>query len=826
MGFYTSVDVVGNRIAYRGYNDKGQAVQSKYEYQPTLFLPTPKETGWKTLDGKNALARQFDSPRDMYDWLKVKSEIENFTYYGCEKPVTQFIHDMYPEEINYDQSMVNVVNIDIEVYSDEGFPHAEEALHPITAITCKSSKRDAYFVWGTKEYDVSQSPHTHLKISYKQCRNEEDLLLSFLDWWRTNYPDIITGWNIRFFDMPYIINRMKRLFSEKLMNSLSPWNKVQYKAVQFKNKNMDAYQLVGIAQMDYYDLFQKFGYSYGAQESYKLDHIANVVLGEKKMSYEEYGSLRNLYLENHQLYIDYNIKDVELVERIDDKMGLMGLAMVLAYKAGVNYSDVMGTTSIWDSFVYRDLTNRYIAVPAMKDRGQLQAMDTSFAGGYVKEVKPDLYEWVVSFDLASLYPNIIAQWNMSAETLVERDLPESYSQASNGSKYNNSFEGTFPRIVKALYSERKVVKKQMLEKMNEYQKNKTKELEKEISTAENKQMAIKILMNSLFGAIGNKWYRYFDLRVAEGITLTGQMVIKWCERAINAELNKILSTDDDYVIAIDTDSLYVNMKPFVDKYKPKDPVAFLDKAAREHFDPMFERSMQQLFEEHTCFENRMVMEREVIADRGVWVAKKRYILNVHNSEGVVFKEPKLKMMGIEAIKSSTPAVCRDAMKRMFRIIMNGTEQDMQEAIADFKEEFFSLDPTDLSAPRSVNNLDKFYDPKSVTRQLYNGSSKVAVPMHVRAACVYNWNVQNKGLANKLELINDGDKVRLCFLKKPNPMKSDIIAFPDYWPTELGMNDYIDYERQFQKTFMEPLDFILNAIKWQAEPVATLEGLFG
>lgn len=826
MAFYTSVDVISNRIVYRGYDDNGKPVQYRTEYEPRLYLPAKSETGWKTLDGRNAHERYFDSPRDMYDWLKQMGEIDNFEYFGCDRPVIQFLHDKFPNDIEYDQSHVNVVNFDIEVYSEDGFPHAEEALHPITAICCKSSRSPVYHVWGTKEYDVDQSPHKHLKIMYHACRDEKDLLLQWLDWWRRDYPDIITGWNIRFFDVPYIINRMKRIFSEKTMQALSPWNQVRYKAVQFKNKNMDAYHLIGISQLDYYDLFQKFGYSYGAQESYRLDHIANVVLGEKKLSYEEYGSLRNLYNENHQLYIDYNIKDVELVERIDDKMGLMGLAMVLAYKAGVNYTDVMGTTAIWDSFVYRDLTNRNIVVPAMKDRNELQNMDTSFAGGYVKEVKPDLYEWVVSFDLASLYPNIIAQWNMSPENLVEGKLPESYSQAANGSKYNNAFEGTFPRIVKALYSERKVIKKQMLEKMNEYQKSKTKALEKEISTAENKQMAIKILMNSLFGAIGNKWYRYFDLRVAEGITLTGQMVIKWCEKAINDELNKILGTDDDYVIAIDTDSVYVNFKPFVDKYKPKDPVAFLDKAAREHFDPMFERSMKKLFDQHTCFENRMVMEREVIADRGVWVAKKRYILNVHNSEGVVYEEPKLKMMGIEAIKSSTPGVCRDQFKKMFKIIMNGTESEMQDAIQEFKEEFFTLDPTDISAPRSVNNLDKFYDPRTITKQLYNGSSKVAVPMHVRAACVYNWHIQDKGLDNKLELIKDGDKVRLCFLKKPNHVKSDIIAFPDYWPTELGLNQYIDYEKQFQKTFMDGLQMILDAIKWQAVPIATLEGLMG
>ena len=835
MSFYISVDHYNKNILYRGYDNSGKQVYERIPFQPKLFLPSPKPTGWKTMDNKDVAPIQFDNRHEMDYFVKSYENTAGFQYYGCDRVVLQFLQDKFPNEIKFNKDMMNVVNLDIEVYSDDGFPNANEARHPITAITAKSSRSPVYHVWGVNNYSVSDSMHKHLRIKYHQCEDELDLLQRFIIWWKKDYPDILTGWNIRLFDIPYILNRINVLttgdiirpkkesetyaassvIAGKMARSLSPWNKLRINKIQFKNKSMDAFQIQGVNQLDYFDLFQKFAYSYGAQESYRLDHIANVVLGEKKLSYEEYGNLRNLYRENFQLYIDYNIKDVELVQKMDDKLDLIGLACTLAYKAGVNFTDIMGTTSIWDSIVYRELTKRKIVVPPMGSRKERANTNVKFAGGFVKEVNPGLYDWIVSFDLNSLYPNIIAQWNMSPETLVESG--NNVSRAANGVLFDNSFEGVFPTLVKNYYEERRVVKKQMLAAQSKYQKEKTRELEREIATYQNKQWAIKILMNSLFGAIGNKWYRYFDLRIAEGITLTGQHVIKWCEETINNELNRLLKTDTDYVIAIDTDSVYVNFKPFVDKFKPKDPVKFLDEACENHFNKVFAKSMVNLYNDMNCYENRMEMGREVIADRGIWLAKKRYLLNVHNSEGVQYAEPKLKIMGVEAIKSSTPEVVRDRFREIFKIIISGNEKETQEFILNFKNEFKQLDPELVAFPRGVTDITSWIDNK----MLY----KKGCPIHVRGSLVYNNFVRKNKLINQYELIKNGDKIKFAYLKLPNRVRQNVIAFPNNLPKEMDLHRYIDYNKQFEKTFIEPLTFILDAVGWDAEEQATLEAFF-
>ena len=834
MSFYTCVNRFGNKMLYRGYNDNGERVQTKVPFKPTMYLQSTKSEGvWKAFDGSSVEPIELDSMSEATDFIKKYEDIDNFKIHGNNNFVAQFIQDKFPGVIKYDLKKIEVGNIDIEVASDDGFPEPGQANYPIISIAYKSSNNNIYYVWGLDSYDSSKSQLEldGALIRYVRCAGESDLILKFLTFWMHNCPDIITGWNIRFFDIPYMVNRTTRILGEETVKKFSPFGITKYRQINVKGKNLDAYEIYGVQQMDYFDLFQKFGYSYGTQASYTLDHIASVVVGEKKLSYAEHGSLHTLYKNDYQKFIDYNIRDVQLVDKIDKQTGLMNLALTVAYKGGVNYMETFGTTSIWDSIIYRHLSQQKIAIPPA-----VRKHKEPYPGGYVKDPIVGMSKWITSFDLNSLYPNLIVQYNMSPETLLsdpgdftasgvdyylENDIdPElrerDVSVAANGSMYRKDKRGVMPEIIIGLYDERRAVKNDMLKLQKDYEKGKTSELSREINRLENTQMAIKILLNSLYGALGNAYFRYFDMRIAEGITLSGQLSIKWAEKAMNEAMNSILKSDGvDYVIAMDTDSLYVNMEPLVNAVNPKDPVKFIDQACEQKIVPILAKAYDKMFTQMNAYDNRMVMAREAIADKGIWMAKKRYILNVHNNEGVQYAQPKLKIMGIEAVKSSTPQVVRDKFVKAYQLMLNSTEAELQKFVADFFEEFKSLRPEEVSFPRGVSDIEKWEDRHTVYKK--------GTPIHVRGALLYNQQLKKANLSQ--EAIKNGTKVKFCYMKMPNPLMENVISFTNFLPEEFALNQYVDYETQFNKTFKEPLKLVSDAIKWELEYVNSLEGFF-
>tara|TARA_B100000575_G_scaffold294449_1_gene310471 strand:+ start:3004 stop:5517 length:2514 start_codon:yes stop_codon:yes gene_type:complete len=836
MNFYTSINRYGNNILFRGFED-GERVAKKIPFMPTLFINSEYETGWFNLKNEPVLPKTFDSMRDASDFMKQYDTVENFTVYGTNNYVTQFINDRYPDAPRFERDKINVTTIDIEVASDDGFPFVQHAAHPVISITMKNNIDNIYRVWGLYDYDPDSCVVEGIdSIQYIKCKDEIDLLLSWLNYWHDPRwcPDVVTGWNTRLFDFPYLINRVKNVIGGDVYKKFSPWGVVDQRSIVIAGRENIAYEMAGIQQLDYYDLFTKFGYTYGQQESYKLDHIAHVVLGDNKLSYAEHGSLHSLYKHNFQKFIDYNIKDVQIVDRLEEKMGLITLAMTMAYRGGVNYSETFGTVQIWDAILYRLLFKKQIACPPKFVNDKIP-----YPGAFVKEPQTGMHDWVVSFDLNSLYPNIIVQYNMSPETVLPGKTPlgidpvekllggdkveikEGTTMAASGTSFTKDQKGIIPTIIKQYYDERRTIKSRMLEAKQEYEKTRTKKLENEITILENQQMSIKILMNSLYGALGNKHFRYFNNHVAEAITLSGQLAIRWAEEAINKEMNTALDTlGKDYVIAIDTDSLYVNMNKLVEKYKPKDPVKFLDKICREHFEKVLAKSYEAMAKKLDVMENRMEMAREVIANRGVWIAKKRYILNVHNNEGVQYAEPKMKMMGVDAVRSSTPQICRDKFKEIFKVIIDDGEEATQKFIADFKREFRKLPPEDVSFPRGCN-IEKdgksWADPKTIYRK--------ACPIHVRGALLYNHYIKKNSLDKKYELIGNGEKIKFVYLKVPNPIKENIIAYNNNLPEELDLHTYVDYNKQYEKAFVEPIKHLLDALEWDVEPTNTLEAFF-
>jgi DNA polymerase elongation subunit (family B) len=464
-----------------------------------------------------------------------------------------------------------------------------------------------------------------------------------------------------------------------------------------------------------------------------------------------------------------------------------------------------------------------------------------YAGAYVKEPIPGKYDWVVSFDLNSLYPHLIMQYNISQRRFLTRRHPtatvdrildeeinfELYKDnavCANGAMYRKDVRGFLPELMDKMYSERVIFKKRMLQAKQAYEKTPTKTLEKEIARCNNIQMAKKISLNSAYGAIGNQYFRYYKLANAEAITLSGQVSIRWIESKMNQYLNKLLSTtDEDYVIASDTDSIYLNLGPLVDKFfanKSGDKakvVELLDMVCRDKLEPYIDKCYNDLATYVSAYDQKMQMKRENIADRGIWTAKKRYILNVWNSEGVAYAEPKLKMMGIEAVKSSTPAPCRKMIKDALKLMMSGTEEDVIDFIDKSRKEFKELPPEQIAFPRSVSDVVKYRSSSDIYAK--------GTPIHCRGALLYNYYIKKNKLENKYSLIQNGEKIKFCYLKKPNIIHENIISFIQEFPKELNLDKYIDYDLQFEKSFVEPLKAILDAIGWNVEKTVNLELFF-
>jgi DNA polymerase elongation subunit (family B) len=722
------------------------------------------------------------------------------------------------------------MTLDIEVASENGFPDVENAAEEVLLITLQDYTTKEIITWGMGPFK-----HNRNKVTYRQFNNEYDLLNDFIHWWMDNTPEVVTGWNSKLYDIPYLVRRLDRVLGEKLMKRMSPWGLVTEDEVYISGRKNISYDIGGISQLDYLDLYKKF--TYKAQESYRLDYIAEVELGQKKLDHSEFDTFKDFYTKGWQKFVEYNIIDVELVDRLEDKMKLIELALTMAYDAKVNYEDVFSQVRMWDTIIYNYLKKRNIVIPP----NERSDKDSKYAGAYVKEPIPGAYDWVVSFDLNSLYPHLIMQYNISPETLLDNRHPtvnvdkilnkelsfdsyKDFAVCANGAMYRKDVRGFLPELMEKIYTERVVFKKKMLAAEQEYEKKNTKELEKEIARCNNIQMARKIQLNSAYGAIGNQYFRYFKLANAEAITLSGQVSIQWIMNKMNAYLNKILKTGDvDYVIASDTDSLYINMGPLVENvFKGREKttqgiVSFLDKVCQVEFEKYIESSYQELAEYVNAYEQKMFMKRECVAERGIWTAKKRYILNVWDSEGVRYEEPKLKIKGIEAIKSSTPAPCRKMFKDGFKIMMSGTEDDVIEYIDECRTLFKTLPPEQIAFPRSASDVRK-----------YRSSSDIYIkgtPVHIRGALLFNHYIKEKKLTNKYSLIGNGEKVKFIYLKKPNIIRENIISFIQEFPKELGLDKYIDYDLQFEKAFLEPFRSILDAIGWQVEKINTLESFF-
>lgn len=827
MKFYTNFFSRGNNIYVRGY-DLGIRFEEKIKYEPYLFLEK-KGGAYKTIDGKPVDKVSFDSMSEAREFIEQNETVVNRKLYGLTNFAYVYIYDNYGGDIDYDPKLIKVGSLDIECAADEGFPDIQKADKPITAITIRCLNRN--YVFGCDDFNTDDD-----KTFYIKCKDEVQLLRKFLLCWKALDLDIVTGWNIEFFDIPYICNRIKFVLGEDQIKKLSPWNFVREKKINFRGKENQSYSIEGISVLDYYQLYRKF--TFGNQESYKLDYIANIELGENKLDYSEYGNLLSLYKNNFQKFIEYNIHDTVLVDKLDDKLKFLEQVMALAYDAKINFNDTMTTVRPWDIIIHNYLMDNNTVVPPMENH----TMDKELMGGHVKDPIPDMYNWVVSFDLNSLYPHLIMQYNISTETFVlksdtmpsidrlldkvDYDGYEELSYAANGCAFKKDEQGFLPALMERMYNDRTKYKKLMIEAKQRYEKSPNSEDEKLIARYHNMQMAKKIQLNSAYGALGNKYFRWFNFNLAEAITSSGQLSIRWIENKINQYMNNILKSKDvDYVIAADTDSIYLNFGPMVNKLNIDDELSVvnaIDMFCEQKIQPYIDKCYQELADYMSAYQQKMQMKRETIANKGIWRKKKMYILNAWNVEGVQYDKPKLKMHGIEAVRSDKPYVVRQKLKSCYDIIMNGNEKQLIDFVDKFHDEFIELPFEDIAFPRGVNGIDEYF---TVNKTLLNDkgedSYKSKTPIHVKGALTFNKMLKKHDIKTIVP-ISDGDKIKFAYLKMPNPSHESVIAFPDVLPDELKyMDKYVDREMQFNKTFLEPLQSITSIIRWKTEKTLSL-----
>jgi DNA polymerase elongation subunit (family B) len=854
--FYTNVALRGNQVLLRGKQD-GKSIKKKIELHPTLFLPANSETKFKTLDGKHVEPIKPGTIKECRDFIKRYEGVRGFDVYGNTDYIYQFINAAYKGEVDYDPTLIKTAYIDIETTCEHGFPNVDSPREKIIAITVDFG--DNKYILGLGEFKLDEDAEQH------SFETEEDLLNTFLDIWDYEAPDIITGWNVRFFDIPYMVNRIRQVCDNQAANRLSPWRSIRQRTVTRMNREHTVFEPVGISVLDYYELYQTF--TYVNQESYRLDHIAWVELGQKKLSYEEFDSMAEFYKKDFQKFMEYNSLDVELVIRLEEKMKLLELACALAYSAKVNFVDVFSQVKTWDQIIYHYLAEQNIVIPPKKAGNK----DSQYAGAYVKDPITGMHDWVVSLDLNSLYPHLIMQYNISPETQVDpgedhfgmgpdnilKTVPEKYwkgcheklerfksmgySVAANGTCYTKKRQGFLPALMEKMYKERKMYKEKMIEaqklqqeipKMNMPTLGRhalNEKCKRDIAKYNNFQMVRKIQLNSAYGAIGNQYFRYYDTDLAEAITLSGQLSIRWIADKLNAFLNKICRTEDyDFVVASDTDSVYLRLGTLVDKVctdskNIEEVVNFLDKSCEDIIVPFIKKKYDELARLTNAYENKMVMDRECIADKGIWTAKKRYMLNVHDSEGVRYETPKMKIMGIETTRSSTPHIVRERLKSAIKLIMSTDEETIIKFIDETRDEFMQAQPEDIAFPRGVSGLDRYIDSNSIYRK--------STPIAVKGALIYNHYLKTHGITGKYAKINEGEKIKFLYLKTPNPLggmngTDHVVSFANSLPKEFGLCGYIDYDKQFQKAFLDPLKSILDIIGWKHEKVTTLESLFG
>lgn len=845
--YYTNFFQRGSKIYIRQIDENGTRNNFHIDYKPKIYIKSDTPNcDYKNLDGDELFEIEFS------DIKSSKSYVDAYQgeVYGYPRNLYACVDETYPNDIEYNFQDLRIGFLDIEVESDTHYSTIKNPDQPIILI--QLLYKDIFYIFGTKVYESYDE-----NVKYIKCKDEIDLLKKFVQVFRKFDFDIISGYNSGGYDMPMLYSRMELLELNDLFKKLSPFNYVETSEIEVFGKMQLRVEICGIQHLDYMDLVKKFDFT--NYINYKLDTVARTILGEGKVQYD--GNLSELYVKDFSKFLEYGKKDVELLQKIEHQQKLIELVVMLGYKSKVNYLDSMMQVRMWDNaFMVFLKYERKVQVP-YKNTNDDDGL--GYEGAYVKQPIAGKYNWIVSDDVASLYPSIIMAYNMSPETYYgieskdvkffvdnfdekfTRELQEkNVTCVANGAMFIKDTIGFVPEIIQIGFNKRIKAKDAMnlaKNKIAELETRLIKEPENELeilsqlivqnqimSVKKIEQQALKISLNSAYGAIGNSKFRFYQKEIAEGITLTGQVLLKRIERVSNELLNKLENTlDNQYVITQDTDSNYLRLDSIVKKYVPKNTstekiVEFLDRFHKKNIAPILEEATNKMQEDMNVFQYKLKFVRDVIADVGIFIAKKRYILQVWDSEGTRYSKPDMKVMGVESVKSSTPEFCKGKINQSIDIMLNKSNEELIDYLHNTRNEFMTLPIEDISSPRGINDIEK-YTTQSYTLDSFGDDEdetsityKTRCPMHVKASIFHNKLLMEKGLLKWYQPIENGDKIKYTYLKQPNPINNNAIAFDGKLPIEFGLHHYVDYDMQYEKTFLNPIKSITSVIGWKTE----------
>ncbi len=817
-------------VFLRTWSEDGARIDTEINFRPYLYLEKEGATDAVSIFKTSLIKKSFENSIDR---RKYTDSSANARIFHNIAPEQQFLIDRYKNENgdpSFSQFPLKVFLLDIEVDTsmDSSFPTPERAAVPINLITIYDTLTKTTHTWGLQGKYEPKQPNS----IYHQCKTEEDLILQFVDYWKTDYPDIASGWNSSGFDFPYIINRFIRLFGEDFVNQLSPVGVVRSRKVfTDMGKEVTIWSISGISLIDYMDLYKTF--SPGEKESFSLNYISELELGEGKIAYNAV-SLSELAHTDWNLFVDYNIQDVHLLVKLEEKLKFLEIARMLSYKGCTNFEAALGKVSIVTGAVAIQASKQGYVIPTFPNKMDRE----SYEGGLVRDPEKGIQKSIVSFDVNSLYPNTIITLNISPETKlgkivdgefgVDEELTlrlvnnkthkitsskfkkfiqaEKIAVSKAGVLYSQKSKGVIPNLIDQIYKER-VEAKNELSKLKK-SGDKSREAILKLTYYDTLQYTLKILLNSIYGTFANKHSSLMDIDNATSITVTGQNVARAGGYILDDFVKKNYGVDHSITKYGDTDSVYVSIEEVLKRLsvdlakngKVTDEAHSIVNALDEHVNIEI---LNWARKELNSTDPRYVFKREIISDVGIFLQKKRYILHVLDEEGV--SVDKFKYTGIELVRSTTPKKVKKFIENIIKTsLLTQNVKESNKVYQQSYELFQELDPNDIAARTSINNLEKYAEGASLYK------FKKGTPSHVKGAIAYNILIKELKLSDKLESIQSAQKVKKLYCAK-NKYGLDAICYVASLPEEFGLK--IDWDKMFSKLVTQPTERLYEAIGW-------------